>query len=52
MQERFVTAYRAAGGDVQLELFADMSHGIGSGAPGTDRIGDAMRSFIQRQLAA
>jgi acetyl esterase/lipase len=31
MQERFVAAYRAAGGEAQLEIFQDVAHGFGGG---------------------
>jgi acetyl esterase len=31
MQERFVAAYRATGGDAQLEIFQDVAHGFGGG---------------------
>ena len=52
MQERFAAAYRAAGGELQLEILEDMSHGLGGGAPGADRVTDLMNDFIARQLGA
>lgn len=51
MQERFVEAYRAAGGEIELEVFPDMPHGFArSPGPDTDRALGLMRGFIARQL--
>jgi acetyl esterase/lipase len=52
MQERFVAAYRAAGGEVQYEVFPDMPHGFGNTpGPEADRAFTLMKDFIARQLA-
>lgn len=51
MQERFAAAYRAAGGEVQLEILEDMSHGLGGGAPGARHADGLMQEFIARHLA-
>jgi acetyl esterase/lipase len=50
--EKFETAYRAAGGDVELELFPGMPHLFGN-TPGveSDRAIELMKGFIARQLA-
>ena len=49
--ERFVPAYRAAGGTIDLKLFPDMPHGFGN-KPGaeTDSAMDLMKAFIARQV--
>jgi acetyl esterase len=49
--ERFVQAFRAAGGEVELEIFPDMPHGFGN-RPGaeSDRAVELMKAFIARQL--
>ncbi|HJQ85451.1 MAG TPA: alpha/beta hydrolase [Candidatus Binatia bacterium] len=53
MTERFVAAYRAAGGAVELEVFPALGHGFanfpGAAADGCIR---SMWSFISRRLAA
>jgi acetyl esterase len=48
---RFVEAYRAAGGAVELELFPGMPHGFGS-KPGaeSDRALALMKAFVARRL--
>jgi len=48
---RFVEAYRAAGGAVELELFPDMPHGFARN-PGAeaDRAVQLMKAFVARQL--
>ncbi len=50
--EKFETAYRAAGGHVELELFPGMPHLFGN-TPGveSDRAIELMKGFIARQLA-
>ena len=49
---RFVEAYRAAGGEIQLEEFHDLPHGFGR-QPGeaTDRALDLMKRFVESRLA-
>ena len=50
--ERFVEAYRAAGGTVELEMFPDMVHGFGNTpGPESDRAIELMKSFVARQLS-
>ncbi len=52
MTERFVAAYRRAGGPVELEVFADARHGFGNlSSAAADRCIARMRAFIGRQLA-
>ncbi len=49
---RFVAAYRAAGGAVELELFTDMPHGFARNAGAeSDRALELMKAFVARQLA-
>ena len=51
--ERFVTAYRKAGGKVELEFFPDQVHGFGNTAgPESDRAIALMKGFVARQLSA
>jgi acetyl esterase len=49
--ERFVEAFRAAGGEVALEIFPNMPHGFGN-TPGaeSDRAIGLMKAFIAQQL--
>ena len=51
--ESFVASYRAAGGEIELELFPGLPHGFG-GDPGleTNRALGLMKSFVAQQLAA
>jgi acetyl esterase/lipase len=53
MTERFVAAYRAAGGPVELEVFPGVGHAFAN-FPGdaADRCIARMRSFIARMLVA
>ena len=53
MTERFVAAYRKAGGDVELEVFPGVGHAFAN-FPGeaADRCIARMRNFIARRLAA
>ena len=52
MTERFVAAYRAAGGAIELEKFPDMPHGFGNTpGPDADRALALMKAFVARQLA-
>jgi acetyl esterase len=50
--ERFVEAFRAAGGEIELEIFPGMPHGFGNTpGPESDRAIELMRGFIARQLS-
>lgn len=51
VSQRFVEAYRAAGGAVELELFPDMPHGFARNpGPEADRALEIMKTFVARQL--
>jgi acetyl esterase/lipase len=52
MQERFVAAYRAAGGDATLELYPEMGHGFIARQPGpeADRALTRIKAFVAQQL--
>jgi acetyl esterase/lipase len=53
VQEKFVTSYRAAGGECQYEVFAGCEHlWIREPGPQTDRAYDTLKQFIARQLSA
>jgi acetyl esterase/lipase len=50
--QRFVDSYRAAGGDIALELFEGQPHGFGNQATeAAQRAIARMKAFIARQLA-
>jgi acetyl esterase/lipase len=50
-QEKFVASYRAAGGDVQYQLFENSEHEwVAKEGPQTDRARALVKSFIARQL--
>jgi len=50
--QRFVEAYRAAGGAIEIEQFQGSYHGFGREAsPNTDRALAVMKAFVARQLA-
>jgi len=52
MSQRFVAAYRAAGGDAELEVFAGVGHSFANfGGEAADQAIARMRLFIARQLA-
>jgi len=52
VQEKFVTSYRAAGGECQYEVFAGCEHlWIREPGPQTDRAYDTLKTFIARQLS-
>ena len=52
VSERFVEAYRAAGGAVERELFSGMPHGFARNpGPESDRALEVMKAFVARQLA-
>ena len=45
--DRFVTAYREAGGTIEIEMFPDMPHGFGyTAGPETDRAVALMKKFV------
>jgi acetyl esterase len=51
VQERFAATYRAAGGDIDLEVFPGADHRwIIHPGPQTDRAIDMIKTFIARQL--
>jgi acetyl esterase/lipase len=53
MSERFVAAYRAAGGHAELEVFPAVGHAFANlPGPAADACIARMRDFIGRQLAA
>jgi acetyl esterase/lipase len=53
VQEKFASTYRAAGGDVQYELFKDSVHEwVAEPGPQTTRAHEMVKAFIARQLAA
>jgi hypothetical protein len=50
-QEKFVASYRAAGGDVQYQLFENSEHEwVAKEGAQTDRARALVKSFIARQL--
>ena len=50
--QRFDTAFRAAGGDIQVEYFPDQVHGFGNmPGPESDRAVGLIKAFIARCLA-
>ncbi len=50
--QRFETAFRTAGGDIQVEYFADQVHGFGNmPGPESDRAIGLIKAFIARCLA-
>ncbi len=50
--QRFESAFRGAGGDIQVEYFADMVHGFGNvPGPESDRAIGLMQAFVARCLA-
>jgi acetyl esterase len=52
IQERFAASYRAAGGQLQLELLAGAPHNfVNSAGPSLDRALGLMKIFIGQQLA-
>jgi acetyl esterase/lipase len=53
LQERFAGAYRAGGGQVDLEIFPDQPHQFTRvPCPDTDRAHALIRAFIARQVAS
>ena len=53
VQERFAAAYRAAGGECDLEIFLGCGHRwVADPGPQTDRAIEMIKAFIARQLSA
>jgi acetyl esterase/lipase len=53
IQEKFVAAYRAAGGEVQFQIFEGAEHEwVANEGPQTDRAREMVKAFIARQLKA
>jgi acetyl esterase len=53
MQEKFVAAYRAAGGQCDYRLFEDSTHEwVAEPGPQTDKARTTVKQFIARQLGA
>ncbi len=53
IQEKFCETYRKAGGECQLEIFADCTHEwVAQPGPHTDRAHEMLKAFIARQLQA
>ena len=53
VQERFAQSYRAAGGDVQYQLFEGCEHEwVAQPGPQTDRAREMVKAFIARQVNA
>jgi acetyl esterase/lipase len=51
VQERFVASYRAAGGNIDLEIFPGCEHRwIIHPGPQTDRANEVIKSFVARQI--
>jgi acetyl esterase/lipase len=51
MQERFAKTYKAAGGDVQYELFPDSVHEwVANPGPQTDRAREMVKAFIAKHV--
>jgi acetyl esterase len=53
VQEKFVASYKAAGGDIQFQLFEGADHEwVANPGPLTDRARETVKEFIARQLKA
>jgi acetyl esterase/lipase len=53
LQEKFAAAWRAAGGECELEIFKGCEHmWISQPGPQTDRAHEVLKAFIARQLKA
>jgi acetyl esterase/lipase len=53
IQEKFVAAYRAAGGEVQFQIFEGAEHEwVANEGPQTDRAREMVKAFVARQLKA
>jgi len=52
-QKKFVETYRAAGGDIQFQIFEGAEHEwVANPGPQTDRAREMVKAFIARQLKA
>ena len=52
LQEKFVASYRAAGGEVKLEVFEGCEHEwVKDPGPMTDKAHEMVKAFIARNLA-
>jgi alpha-beta hydrolase superfamily lysophospholipase len=52
VQKKFADTYRAAGGDVQFEVFANSEHEwTGKPGPQTNRAYEMVKSFIARNVS-
>jgi dipeptidyl aminopeptidase/acylaminoacyl peptidase len=53
IQEKFVASYKAAGGDIQFQIFEGAEHEwVANPRPLTDRAQEMVKAFIGRQLKA
>jgi acetyl esterase/lipase len=53
VQERFVNTYRAAGGQIEFEVFKGSEHRwVANPGPQTDRAYEQIKAYIARQLSA
>jgi len=53
IQQKFVAAYKAAGGDCQYEVFEGSEHEwVAAPGPQTDKARAMVKAFIARQLKA
>ena len=53
IQEKFVASYKAAGGDIQFQIFEGAEHEwVANPGPQTDRAQEMVKAFIARQLKA
>ena len=51
IQEKFVASYKAAGGEVQFQIFPNSEHEwVANEGPQTDRAREMVKAFIARQL--
>jgi acetyl esterase len=51
VQQKFAAAYKAAGGDIQLQIFEGCEHEwVAQPGPQTDKARDMVKAFIARQL--
>jgi acetyl esterase/lipase len=51
IQKRFVASYKAAGGDIQFQIFEGAEHEwVANSGPLTDRAQEMVKAFIARQL--
>jgi len=51
IQEKFVQTYKAAGGDIQFQVFEGSEHEwVAKPGPQTDRAREMVKAFVARQL--